>query len=133
MTLTLIPDGEKVVADYLREHPDLDVRVVSKTPEDTAQPWIRITQLDGPSKLHPEHLVPFWLQYDCYAGATGGKPEASLIARQARAALAVINKANHAGAVVTGAEITGDARIPDTEFEPARERRVLTATVYAHS
>lgn len=138
MTLTLTPDGEKLVSDFLRDHPDLaelGARVVSKTPPDRATPWVRVTQLDaGQATRDPsDHLVEFFLQLDCYAGADGGKPQASLLTRTARAALQTIAQASHADAVVTGCRISGAARVPDTDFEPARERFVLTATVWAHA
>lgn len=133
----MIPDGEKLLSRYLREYAPLaaeDVRVVGKPPSDTEKsPWIRVTVLDAPSAL-PDHLVPFYFQLDVYATEEGGQPEAVQTALIVREALAELNRgASLPDGVVSGAEINGYARIPDTEFEPARERMMLTTTVYAHS
>lgn len=136
MTLALSPDVEKVVSRFIREHPDiiaLGARVNAHPPSDTSSSaWVLVTQLDGPSNLAPEHLVGAYLQFDVYATEEGGQPEVNLLARTLRAVLSVMKYSAHDGAVVTGVEINGDARIPDTDFEPARDRRAITATVWIH-
>lgn len=130
----MIPDIEKVVAYYLRESDDFDSRVVGKTPDSIADSWVRLTVLDAPQSpgSSTDYSVAFYLQFDCYAGATGGQPEASELARTVRSLLMDIADADHSGAIVSGARVNGYARIPDTGLEPARERFVLTATVWAH-
>lgn len=133
----MIPDAEKIVGKYLREHEDLvalGARVVGKTPDTTSTSWIRLTQLDDRAvgNSRADHLIEFMLQFDCYAGKTGGQPEASLLARTARAALADMPGA-HADAVVTGVQFLSGARLPDTAFEPARERFVRTVLVWMHA
>jgi len=134
--MALIPDGERLVSRYLREHAAIDAlgaRVVGKTPDSTSTSWVRVTQLDagqGPSPS--DRLVPFYFQFDCYAGAEGGQPEANTLGRTIRAALTEMS-GTYADGTVSGAKINGDGRIPDGDFEPARERRVLTATVWAHA
>ena len=137
MTLTLIPDAEKITGKYLREHPaiiDLDARVVGKPPDSRETPWVQITQLDAPKETGstPEHLISFMLQFDCYAGADGGQPEAALLGRTVRALLTVMPEAAHEGAVVTQARLLSHARIPDRDIEPARQRVILTADVRMH-
>lgn len=134
----MIPDGEKLISRYLREYEALDakdVRVVGKPPSDTEKsPWIRVTVLDAPSSLQPDHLVPFYFQLDVYATEEGGQPEAVQTALVVREALGELNRgASLPDGVVVGVALNGFARIPDTEFEPARERMMLTTTVYAHS
>lgn len=131
----MIVDAEKLVSKHLRELPalvDLGVRVVGKTPGDTTEPWIRVTQLDATQQDRADRLVPFYLQFDCYAGKTGGQPEATLIGRTVREALTEIPN-SHSDGTVSGAQINGAARIPDTALEGARERVIVTATVYAHA
>lgn len=143
----MIPDAEKVVSRYLREHTAiiaLQARVVGKTPKDTVLPWVRVTELDAPqdSDSQADHLVGFYLQLDCYAGAdrdaggeraTSGQPEAKLLARTVRAALQDITAAAHADCVITGVHVNGASRIPDPDLEPARERVILTTTIHAHT
>lgn len=133
----MIADLEKIAADYLRDHPAvhaLTTRVVSKTPETTATSWVRTTTLDArdEARSNLDHLITFLLQLDCYAGATGGKPEASHLARTVRSALKGM-PGSHDGAVVSRVAFTGHIRIPDTAIEPARERFILTALITAHA
>ena len=133
----MIPDGELIVGRYLREHPDVEAlgaKVVATTPDDHDDPWCRIIQLDahtvGDSRT--EHLIEWMGQLDCYAGATGGQAEASILARTVRAALATMYEADHEGAVVTGARFLSCPRLPDLAWEPARERFALTTVVWMH-
>ena len=130
----MIPDIEKVVAKYLRDEAAFDSRVVGKTPDSIADSWVRLTVLDGAQEQTSvaDRNVAYLIQLDCYAGASGGQPEASTLARTVRSLIVTIADADHADAIVTGARITTFARIPDTGLEPARERFVITATVWAH-
>lgn len=132
----MIPSAEQVVGDYLREHAGvaaLGARIVGTTPRDTDQPWVRITLLGDPSVDDPaDHLVAGYLQLDCYAGRDGGQAEADMLRRTVRAALGDIATASHVDAVVTGATVGGTLRLPDQDFEPARERYVVSATVWLH-
>ncbi len=133
----MIPDGELIIGRYLREHPDiraLGARVVGKTPDDPSKPWIKLTQIDAPTvgNSRSEHLIAWMGQFDCYAGKEGGQAEASELTRKARALLAVANQVDHEGAIVTGSRFVSCPRIPDTAFEPARERFALTAVIYMH-
>jgi hypothetical protein len=142
--LTLIPDGEQIVGDYLREHPSvsaLGARVAGRTPSAMSNPWVRVTKLDAPKTASstPERLIHFLFQLDCYAGdeamrAHSGHAEASLLGRTVRAALVAMPDLTFDDVVVTDAQIVGDARIPDPDTgEGARERIVLTATVRMHA
>lgn len=126
----MIPDGEKLLSNYLRDL--IGVRVVGKTPATVEEPWIRVTQLDAPQSDVADHLIGFYCQLDIYAGADGGQPEAKDIAADVREALRDIGSAEHTDAVVSGARVNGVARIPDTDLEPARERVVMTTTIWAH-
>lgn len=133
----MIADLEKIAADYLRAHTAvtaLTTRVVSKTPETTAAAWVRTTTLDArdEARSNLDHLITYLLQFDCYAGVTGGKPEASALARTVRAALKDMT-GSHDGAVITRVAFTGHIRIPDTALEPARERLIITAQITAHA
>jgi hypothetical protein len=132
----LIPYAEKLVSDHLRSYPgveDLEARVRGTTPDTLDEPWVRVTMLDASQTDVPDHLVGFYFQFDCYAGKEGGQPEASLLARTVREALTNL-EGTFTDGTVSGVRINGQARIPDPDAdEPARERVILTATVYAHS
>lgn len=143
MALAVLPDVEGIVGGWLIGHSDiaaLDVRVASKAPDSMTRAWIRVTLLsaddDPPSSL--EHLVEYTLQIDCYAGSVSmgdhvGRARASLLARTARAVLKARQATVSDGLVVTRVRFSGNSRLPDTAFEPAMERYVLTVEILAHA
>jgi hypothetical protein len=132
-------DAKAIVRSYLLEQPSvqsLQARVVGKTPESTAKPWVRITLIDpqnatGINRI--EHLVSYYLQFDCYAGADGGEPEAFELAKAVRSALiedlpgSVLEEA-----VVTGAIAVSMHPMPDTDLDDARGRFILDVEIYMH-
>ncbi len=108
-------------------------RISTDHPDSHGEPWIKITQLDAsadPSASF-DRLVTYLIQLDCYAGADGGSPEASALARTAREAIWAMS-GQRADAVVSAAKAWGLTNIPDTGLEPARARYLLTASVTAH-
>lgn len=137
--LVILPDAPAIVGSRLRSHPDvmaLDARVAGKLPSSFKKPWVKITQLDATNVTggDPEHLINFYLQLDCYAGGTdeNAQEQASVLGRTTRAVLHDLTEQEIDGVVVTQVIFTGDARIPDEAFEPARERVVLDAEVRMH-
>lgn len=129
----MIPDIEKVLTTYLRPKVSpLGATVRGRTPSNSAKGWVRLTVLDAPGS-YPDHLVDALVQLDCYASKEGGQEDASILARTVRQALIDLPNNEHADAVVTGCAIVGYLRNPDTFFEPARDRYILTATVWMHS
>lgn len=136
MALTVAPDVEQIVADYLRDHPDVRAvvtRVVPRTQSSTATPWVRYVQIDDWDQARPaNHLRGYLLQFDCYAGSDSSRETASLIARTVVAALCAMAGMTLRGATITDATASG-TRIPDDRLsDPPRERYVVTATVHAH-
>lgn len=131
--MTLIPDVEKVLTTYLQPKvTPLGAKIRGRTPSSSATAWVRLTVLDAPAS-YPDHLVDALVQLDCYAGAgEGGQEEASLLARTVRAALVDAPNNDHDSAVVTGCAIVGYLRNPDTFFEPARDRFIITAQIWVH-
>lgn len=129
----MIPSAEKIVSAYLRSI--TGERVVSVTPVETLEPWIRVTLLADPSTDGgvADHLIEAMLQVDCFAGESGGQGTVDLLRRTVRESFTTMHTASHTGAVVTGCEVTGTARIPDVAFEPAMERYAMTVTVWMHS
>ncbi len=128
----MIPDGEALVTAYLDAQ--TGERIVSRTPSDTSTSWVRLTQLDAANEANstPEHLIEYFFQLDCYAGKSGGHAEASTLVRTIRAALVAMPENGVDGATVSKVRFSGMPRIPDTAFEPARERFVLDAHVWMH-
>ena len=138
MTITLIPDVEKITGKYLREHPAivaLNTRIVGKPPDSRTASWVQLVMLDASkeSTSRPEHLVSYLLQLDVYAGEDGGQPEAVLLGRTVRAALVAMPDAQHTDAVCSSVRIVGMIRRADTAMEPARDRVIVTADVGLHA
>jgi hypothetical protein len=138
-SLAIIPDAPAIVSGVLRNHPDvmaLDARVAGKLPASFTKPWVRVTQLDATNVTGgaPEHLINFYLQFDCYAGSDTdqAQSEASRLGRTIRAVLHSLPDQSLSGVVVTHVAFASDARIPDEAFTPARERVVLDAEVRMH-
>jgi hypothetical protein len=135
-----ILDMERITGDYLRSDADvsaLGARVSGQLPKTFTNPWIRVTQLDAANataNLRVEHLVSYLMQFDVYAGeeATNAQAQASQLARTMRAALIDMQDTTIEGAVISGVEVRNDARLPDLDFSPPRERRVLTVEIWAH-
>lgn len=140
----MIPDAEKLVGDYLRQHPDvqaLDTRILGQTPSDDSTSWVRLTQINAPfaDRGVPGRLVEWYGQFDCYAGRAGidgsQQKEAALLARTIHGALAELQGQNYTtdAGVVSGANPNLGLRHPDPDFEPARERFICTATIWMHA
>lgn len=133
----MIVDIEKLVAGYLRDHDDiteLETRIRATTPSTQTggivEPWVRITMLDTRRVTRSNWLINYLVDLDVYAGATGGQPEAVLHARTIDDVLERMPGA-HTDGVVTKVT-TSMLRLPDGDFEPARERIVITAEIHAH-
>lgn len=135
----MIPDAERAVSHYLLEDNDVTTlcgrRIVGKTPSTTDEPWVRATWLAAMNdpRIPVDYLTTNMVQLDCYAGKDGGQPEAKLLARTVRASLDAMPAADNDDVEVTAVRFVGMVRLPDTDFEPARERVILTAQVWAHA
>ena len=76
-------------------------------------------------------LVEFDFQIDCYAGATGGLPEAINLAGHVRQAIIEMPDVEH-DAVVTATEIWRFFPDTDTDMEPACDLMRITASAWMH-
>jgi len=124
-----VVDAEKLLAFYLREH---GFRVVGTTPSDRDTAWVRVIQIAAANIAGPpDYFTRSLLQLDCYAGKSGGQPEAINLALAVREVLWPL-VGTRAQGVVSATLITNQTRLPDPDFEPARERVVLTVELYAH-
>lgn len=139
MSILTDTDFEKVVGTYLRDHPEisaLDARIASAIPTNFTRPWIKLNQLDASNvtNAQPEHVIEYYLQFDCYAGSgdANAREAASAIARTVRSVLKQAEGDMIDNVVVTQVTFTSHTRLPDTAFDPARERYVLDALLRCH-
>lgn len=139
MPTVVTPDVEAITATYLLAHDGLEPlvgsRIGGRHPKSTGTPWIKVVQIGDAVFSESTHLVHAFLQFDCYGGKDidTAQGEASLVSRTLRAALNDMPEATHSAAVVTGVVFTGRRRVPDPDFQPARERFILDATIYCHA
>lgn len=143
MTLTLAPNIEALVGKWLREHPNivtLGATVSGGTPSTLMAPWVRVTLLaaNDNATAKREYLIDHMLQLDCYAGKTAsdahtGQAEAFMVKQTARAILTSYTGQLRDGVVITDVRVIGDARVPDTAMEPARERYIMTIGIVCHA
>lgn len=119
----------KLLADHLRSETGL--RVVAKTPPDTGPSWVRLTQLAAPQAPNSkaDTVVAYYFQLDCFASEDGGEPEAENMAIAVCAAVIGIDAS--VSETTAGRIENGGFYNPDTNFTPARERMIVTATVFA--
>ena len=135
---TASPDIEALLATYLLAHDavaDLvGSRVGGRHPRAKGTPWVKVTQFSEISLTKTLHVTQTDLQIECYGGSDldEAQGEASLIARTVRAALNDMPESEHDGAVVSRVTFFGPRRVPDSDFDPARERFILDASVTSH-
>lgn len=139
MSILTDTDFERVIGVYLRDHSDisaLDTRIASAIPTNFTRPWIKLNQLDARNTTgtQTEHLIEYYLQFDCYAGSgdANAREVASAIARTVRSVLKQAEGGMIDNVVVTEVTFTSHTRLPDTAFDPARERYVLDALIRCH-
>lgn len=136
----MLPDVEVLVIAHLRATTAVTTitdRIGTEHPSDFADPWVRVQALDEPQASGPAlHLVAPLVQLDVYAGApaagTPDKREVSELARTVREALIAAPDASHTGAVVTASTVN-IRPVPDTTFDPARQRYVITCSLTLHA
>jgi hypothetical protein len=127
-------DAEALLTEYLKPIADqLDAVVVGEAPEDTAQAFVKLTQIDARNQGNPDvdRFTRFQVQLDCYASENGpvGQSEAAALYRAMRAALVELPEE---GGEVTAVRFGSAIRMPDNDFKPARQRFIFDAHVYAH-
>lgn len=132
-------DLEQLVVDYLSSVTAVTAltdRIGTKTPPTIDDPWIRVQTLDDAQRAGSTalHVIDGLVQIDCYAGSTraGAKAEASTLALTVREAIAAMPAATGLLGVVTSARVPSLRPLPDPDFDPARDRYILTAEFVAH-
>jgi uncharacterized protein (DUF2126 family) len=137
VTEPVIPNGQLIISNYLREHADVSAlvsRVVANPPDENLRgaPWIMFTLLSAPQDEESRHdwLVEFYFQLDIYAGASGGFPAIWAMARAVRRAIVQMPANGVEDAVCSRAKVNGFNPQKDTDMEPARDRFIMTASVW---
>lgn len=134
MTATpLLVDIEKLVSAFLRGRSEVTAlvsdRVYTELPQKPTFPAVRVFRWGGaPVMSRPLHLDSASLQFDVWGGP---KRTAWLIAETIRSVMHDL-PGPHADGVVSGVRFGSLAWLPDSSFEPARPRYMLTAEVRAH-
>lgn len=131
----MVPDVEAVLVAHLKADDAVAAitdRVTTATPSSITEPWVRVTLIDSPSTTKPvDHALECYVQVDCFAGKSGNSVSASLLARTVRQSLSTAHEISHAGAVVSGADLSHSHAI-DTSVEPAMHYYSVTGRVWMH-
>lgn len=129
----MIPDIEKITIQYLKGE---GINAVGATPKDTGLEWVKVQQVGTRqvSAIDQDYFNAHHLQLDCYASADGPEftGEVNTLYRNVRADLVLMPDAT-LSCVVTAVRFSSGIRLPDTDFNPHRQRYVLDAFIYAHA
>jgi Protein of unknown function (DUF3168) len=134
MTLTLLPNAEALVSEFLRDQAEVVAlvsdRVYTALPFGVEFPAVRVVQYDTEFGTHQ----PLWvaaplLQIDCWGGT---KAQAWTLAATCMAALSERIEGGHTHGVVSGVRFSSWTDMPDTDYEPARPRFFFTAQLTVH-
>ena len=136
----MLPDVEVLVVAHLRDTSAVTAitdRIGTEHPDDFTDPWVKVQTLDEQQASRPAlHLVAPLVQVDVYAGApvagVPSKREVSELARTVREALVALPTGAHTDAVVT-ASTAALRPLPDTTFDPARQRYIITCSLTLHA
>lgn len=103
-------------------------RVFTVIPSDPVFPLVRITLVDERQVYQPRHLTSTLLQIDVYGGP---KAEARAAADAVADSLADDFPGSHDLGVVTAAQCSL-RYLPDTTYQPAKPRYVVSADIFSH-
>lgn len=126
-------DAEKAVSSYLRDHADimaLGTRVVGKPPSDTAGSWIQVTLINEAPLDLGDYAQEVYVQFDCYAGAEGGQPEANRLAMAVKSVLNQLRNSSESGGLLGSARASRGPRDVDPDIK--RDRCIVTSYVWLH-
>lgn len=134
MTVTLLPDAERIVSEYLRSRSEITAlvgsRVFTEVPKretDRVFPLVRLSRVGGGPTGSPLHLDRALISFDVWGGT---KYEARQIAATIAAVLDEISNYSAHGGYSAGSSPGPLRYLLDDSFEPAKPRYVLDAVVY---
>ena len=135
MTLTLLPDVERMVSNYLRSKTEVTdlvgTNVYTVVPKDPTGkfPLVRITRVSGaPLFSRPLRVDQARIQIDCWGGS---KQLAWQTAATIAALLSEDFLGTHTEGVVNDVQIGGLLDQPDTTYDPPQPRWLFDAVITA--
>lgn len=133
MTVALLPDVERLLSRFLREHADVSAlvgdRVYTAFPSQAGDgPLVLVHRIGGaPPFSRPLVFDRADVQIDSYGG---GKAVAHELVATVRAALGELEGQPRAEGTVTSVEHGPLRYVPDDTYKPARPRYVADVTVH---
>lgn len=134
MSVTLLPDIERILSTYLRSRSEVtalvSTRVYTEIPKDPTFPLVRLTRVGG----SPVTSTPLWVdeplvQFDVWGGP---KVLAREIAETIRSVLAEARLTAHADASIDDVTFGAFQWLPDDTYEPAKPRYSFDALITVH-
>lgn len=134
MPLTLLPDVEALVSQFLRGRSEVSdlcgQRVYTELPKEKTFPLVRLVRIGGvPPIDRPLRFDEARLQVDTWGGP---KKTAHDLAETIRQVLVYLPDETLTDAVVTAVRFGSLAYLPDDDFAPAKPRYTFDAAVWAH-
>ena len=138
MSVTLLPDVERLVSNYLRANTDVTAlvgqNVYTVMPKNPVAkfPLVRLTRITGaPLFSQPLRYDEAHLQVDCYGGSkqTAWQTAATIASVLAEGGLI----GTQAEGVVVNVEVAGLQDLPDDSFDPPQPRWILDVNITARS
>lgn len=130
MTVTVLPDVERLVSVWLRAHAEVSGSVVTAIPRDPSFPLVRLVRVGGaPVTQRPLHVDRATLQIDVWGGP---KQTAQDLAQTVRGAIAQLEGTAQPEGVVSAVDFGPFQYLPDQDFEPARPRYQFDVDLTVH-
>lgn len=134
MTVTLLPDSEALLSQFLRDQDEIEAlvgdRVYTVIPNEPTWPLLKLTRVAGaPVLSRPLRIDAPTLQLDAYANT---KAAAHTLMATARAVIAERIEGVHSLGVVSGAIFGSMSWLPDPSYSPARARFTGDVTLTVH-
>lgn len=131
MTLTTLPDVEKLVSEFLRNQAEVSTaisdRVYTAIPNNPVWPLLLVRRIGGiPRVGRPLAVDEPLVQLDAYGGT---KKQAHDLAETTRAVIAERIQGTHDEGVVSWFEFGTFAWLPDPGYTPARARYIADVTL----
>lgn len=135
MTVSLLPDAERVVTTFLRAQSEVtslvSTRVWTEISSNPTIPFLRVRRVSGaPAFNYPLYLDQPLIQIEGYAS---NKATARAVTETARACLAArLVGTQAAGGVVAKVSFGAMSWLPDEDFTPPQPRYIADVTVHLH-
>lgn len=132
MTVTLLPDVERLLTTFLRAQSEVSSLAGSRvgTEAFTTFPFVRVRRVGGfPALSRPLQVDRPLVQIEGYAETKGA---ARLLTETCRAVIAERIVGTHATGVVSGATFGALLWLPDEDFTPPKPRYIADCTLTLH-